>query len=168
MREDDDAEADNVMKETDDGVNSQGVEEDQARCSMGEVCSLPMTSTPRQQPNQTSTSFKAQEFSQTFSQNSFNNSSQNVGSLPLKCDHCGFIGHFANHLRESPPCIRAYRSRPEFDVQGNDEEFVVRLCILTKNCPSPECPGVTSPRSPAQAHMCNVQGHNSSRVHPFL
>ena len=61
--QDDDAEADNVIKETGDNVNSQGVEEDPARCSMGEVFSLPMTSTPRQQPKG-STSSKVQD--QTF------------------------------------------------------------------------------------------------------
>ena len=141
-----------------DGSNSQGggrVEKGTARRSTGEVndnFDPPLSSTPRQQPNQTSTSFKAQDsrLGQTFSQNSSSNFSQNVGSMPVKCDHCGFIGHFANHLRESPPCIQAYRSRPEFNIQGGDEEFVVKVTILSNNCPSPECPGGSHRQIPTQ------------------
>ena len=139
-----------------DGANCQGgggVEKGPARHSTVEVDDIfdpPLASTQRQQPNQTSTSFKARNFAQTFSQNSSNNFSQDVGSLPAKCDHCGFIGHFANHLRESQQCIQAYRAYPEFDIQGNNEEFVIRVCMLSKNCPSPSCPGGSHRKIPTQ------------------
>ena len=133
-----------------DGADHQGgrgVEKDpaRARCSTGEVGDIfspPMTSTPRQR--QKASTFK------TFSQDRSSNISQDAGSHFGKCNHCGFIGHFANHLRESQQCIQAYRTCPKFDVQGNDEEFIVRFSILTKNCPSPECPGGSHRQIPSQ------------------
>ena len=65
-----------------------------------------------------------------------------VDVLPTRCDHCGKLtGHFANHLRGSLVCLQAYRTYPEFGILGNNEEFVVKVCILSKNCPCPLCPG---------------------------
>ena len=129
------------------------MEKDPAGCSTGEVDDIfapLLTSTPIQQPNQASTSFKVPKHDETFSENSSSKISQDVESLPARCDHCGFIGHFANHLRESQQCIQAYRAYPEFDNQGNDEEFVIRVCILSKNCPCPSCPGGSHRKIPIQ------------------
>ena len=124
-----------------------------AVCSTGEADNIfapPLTSTPRQQPNQASTSFKVHKLGETFSEDSSCKISQDVESLPSRCDHCGFIGHFANHLRESQPCIQAYRAYPEFNFQDDDEEFVVKVCILSKNCPSPSCQGGSHRKIPTQ------------------
>ena len=131
----------------------EGVEKDPAGCSTGEVDDIfapLLTSTPRQQPNLASTSFKVPKHDKTFSENSSSKISQDVESLPARCDHCGFIGHFANHLRKSPPCIQAYRAYPEFDIRGDDEQFVVRVSILSKNCPCPSCPGGSHWKIPAE------------------
>ena len=80
-----------------------GVEQGPAGYSMQEVDDVfapPLTSTPRQQPTQPSTSFKVPKLAET-SFDSFNNNSQHLESLPAKCDHCGFVGDFGNHLRET-------------------------------------------------------------------
>ena len=138
-----------------------------AECSMEEVDDIfapPLTSTPRQQPTQASMSFKVpQDLSQPkpgnaafktstrdYDSSSSQDTSQAAESLPARCDHCGFIGQFANHLRESQQCIQAYRAYPEFDIRGNDEEFVTKVCILSKNCPNPSCPGGSHRKIPTQ------------------
>ena len=61
------------------------------------------------------------------------------GKRPGTCDHCGFTGHFGQHLRLSPGCVQAYKNYPQFKMKADAEEFIVRVCILTKNCPNPEC-----------------------------
>ena len=119
-----------------------GVVKDPVRRSTGEVHDIfdpPLTPSPRKQTNK------------TFCEDSASQISQDVGSLPSRCDHCGTIGHFANHLRQSQQCIQAYKSYQEFDLQcDNDEEFVVKVCLLSKNCPSPTCPGGSHKKMPAQ------------------
>ena len=116
-----------------------------ARCSLeedDEFFDPPLASTPRQQPSQDSTQFKVPKSGDTSFEISSTNISQDLERLPARCDSCGFIGNFANHLRKSQRCLKAYREYPEFDmVGGNDEDFIVRACVLAKKCPCPSCPG---------------------------
>ena len=116
-----------------------------ARCLMDEIddsFAPRQASTPLQQPTQDSTPFKVPEHAETSFETSSNNRSQHDEGLPARCDHCGVIGPFANHLRKSQKCLKAYREYPEFDMLGgNDEDFAVRACILSKKCPCPSCPG---------------------------
>ena len=125
------------------------VEQGPAGCSMEEVDHVfasPLTSTPRQHPN----SSKAPKLGKTSLEDSSNRISQDLEKLPARCDHCGFIGHFGNHLRENKACIVAYRADPVFNVGGNDDEFVTRACLLGRKCPCPSCPGGSHWRLPRE------------------
>ena len=133
-----------------DGANckgNQGVEKDSARCSTGEVDDMfypPLASTPKQQPTQAPTHFKSpQDLSQaepgSQASNTFSEDSQPGKSIPTRCDNCKHLGPFANHLREASRCLQSYRGYPEFQIQGDDEGFIVKACIIIKECPAPCC-----------------------------
>ena len=80
------------------------------------------------------------------------------GKRPGTCDHCGFTGHFAQHLRLSPDCVQAYKNYPQFKMKADAEAFIVRVCILTNNCPSPECRTGIHRAIPAECVAWWVQG----------
>lgn len=117
----------------------------------------PLTSTPKQLPTSPSTHFKVpkdvskpnpgKEARETFSEDSLHKSLSCGKNIPTRCDNCGYLGALANHLRWSNMCVQKYRDYPEFQIKGDDEEVVVKACLIINECPVPNClsPGV--PRS---------------------
>ena len=76
--------------------------------------------------------------------------SQSWQNIPTRCDNCGHLGPLGNHLREASPCLQSYRGYPEFQIQGDDEEFIAKACIIINECPAPCCPGKSHYKLPAQ------------------
>ena len=72
------------------------------------------------------------------------------GNPPTRCDECGYLGPFANHLRGSSMCLQSYRGYPEFQFAGDDQAFIVKACIIIKECPVPFCPQGSHHKLPDQ------------------
>ena len=67
--------------------------------------------------------------------------STNGGQRNLtRCDICHHEGYYANHLRQSPDCLHHYRRQPDFNIEGTDEEFIVKSTLMIRDCPVPYCP----------------------------
>ena len=122
-----------------------------------DIFSPPLASTPKPQTTQASTHFKVpkdvskpergKEASKTASEESLHKSLSSGKNIPTCCDNCGHIGAFANHLRGSNMCVQKFRDYPEFQIKGDDEEVVVKACIIINECPVPNCPSPGVPRS---------------------
>ena len=76
--------------------------------------------------------------------------SQSLQNIPRRCDNCGHIGPLGNHLREANVCLESYRGHPQFQIQGDDVEFIAKVCIIIDECPAPTCPGGNHYKLPAQ------------------
>jgi hypothetical protein len=76
--------------------------------------------------------------------------SQTGKNIPTRCDNCGQVGLLGNHLREAEECLKSYRGYPEFQIQGDDEEFIAKACIIINECPAPTCPGGNHNKLPVQ------------------
>ena len=68
-------------------------------------------------------------------------------TLVTRCDRCKHEGHFANHLRNSEPCLNYYKSQTDFTMNCSDEEFIVKNTILIRDCPVPYCSSGSHHRS---------------------
>ena len=123
-----------------------------------DIFSPPLTSTPKQLPTSASTHFKVpkdvsqpnnpgKEAFKTSSEDSLQKSLSCGKNVPTRCDNCGYLGTFANHLRWSNIRVQKYRDYPEFQIKGDDEEVVVKACLIINECPVPNCLSPGLPRS---------------------
>ena len=71
---------------------------------------------------------------------------ESVSNQRSRCHVCGFMAAtphtgYANHLRESKCCLEEHRKDEEFNIRGSDEQFIVKVSLLIKECPAPNCGG---------------------------
>ena len=55
---------------------------------------------------------------------------------------CNFDGLLADHLRKSAECVKNLRKESALLIVAPDDEvFIVKVTVMLRGCPAPNCPG---------------------------
>ena len=128
-----------------------------------DLFSPPIASTPLQQQHQDGPEQHQLGDSHASNEQSFNEdrslrsvsviSEENEDNGCNRCNVCGFTTSnphtgMANHLRSSTVCLEAFVQDQQFQVDGTDEEKVVKIALVLNECPAPHCHGGSHRKMP--------------------